>query len=443
MAPIKASKIDLIDDRSDLVEEVMTRKPQWMIRYGTGMIFIVIVVLLFLSWVIKYPDIITARGYITSKYAPVKVIAQTTGSLHYLVTNDSIYAGGQTIGYVKSTTEYNQAMALVSLLSRYNASDFSSIDTSFIAQLKSYNKLGALQQELDVLIDIAERYSHHIFQDPVGRELEDIGGQIRKSKTLLNHKKGQLVLLKSEDELTQKDHNRNIELYRSKVISEKEMDASSRNAIRSKNTVQQQEAEILNIDLNLAALFRSVTQLKNIREEELGELRRSIKRGVRVLSNKLNQWERDHVLKAPISGKVIIHRKLTTGVYLFAGEHVFTIAPVQSSTYTAVAQSPSFNSGKMRIGQDVNILLDDYPYQEYGVLKGKVSKYSIVPKENFYLVEVDLSSDSLITNFKKQLKYKPEMTGTVEIITEDLRFIERISYHFKYLFANSIFIMLI
>ena len=51
-----ASKIEQI--RSDEVQEIISAVPNWMIRWGITLIFGLIVMLIALSWFIKYPDII-------------------------------------------------------------------------------------------------------------------------------------------------------------------------------------------------------------------------------------------------------------------------------------------------------------------------------------------------------------------------------------------------
>ena len=83
------------------------------------------------------------------------------------------------------------------------------------------------------------------------------------------------------------------------------------------------------------------------------------------------------------------------------------------------------NSGKVKSGQNVNIKLSSFPYAEYGMLSGEVKSLSLVPDQGKYYVEIELTN-GLNTNYNKQLPLLQEMTGTAEIITEDLRLIERI-----------------
>lgn len=47
-----------------------------------------------------------------------------------------------------------------------------------------------------------------------------------------------------------------------------------------------------------------------------------------------------------------------------------------------------------------------------------------------YLIDVELPK-KLITSYNKTIDFKQEMRGAAEIITEDLRLIERFFYQFK------------
>jgi hypothetical protein len=62
---------------------------------------------------------------------------------------------------------------------------------------------------------------------------------------------------------------------------------------------------------------------------------------------------------------------------------------------------------------------------------GAIDNISLIPdQEGFYRVDVNLP-ETLITSYNEEIEFKQEMTGTAEIITEDLRLLERFFYQFK------------
>ncbi len=92
---------------------------------------------------------------------------------------------------------------------------------------------------------------------------------------------------------------------------------------------------------------------------------------------------------------------------------------------------PAANSGKIVAGEKVLIKLDNYRYQEYGIVEGKVQNISLSPdKEGNYYVDVILPK-GLKTSYNKNLTFDKELQGNAEIVTQDLRLIERFFYQMR------------
>jgi len=90
---------------------------------------------------------------------------------------------------------------------------------------------------------------------------------------------------------------------------------------------------------------------------------------------------------------------------------------------------PPQGAGKVKVGQEVNVKIDNFPYMEYGYIRVKINNISLIPIDNgqgtkAYILEVEFP-EKLITNYGKTLTFSQEMTGNAEIITEDLRLIDR------------------
>ena len=114
-----------------------------------------------------------------------------------------------------------------------------------------------------------------------------------------------------------------------------------------------------------------------------------------------------------------------------AGDHICSIIPDHTGGYVARLKAPEANSGKITKGQKVNIKLFNYPVTEYGHISGRISSISTLPSpEGFYWVEVILTNE-LQTSYNIEIPFKLEMSGTAEIITEDLRLCERFFYRLK------------
>ena len=88
------------------------------------------------------------------------------------------------------------------------------------------------------------------------------------------------------------------------------------------------------------------------------------------------------------------------------------------------------------MGQDVNIKLANYPDSQFGIVKGKVKAISLTPdKDGNLLIDIALPN-GIETSYNKKITFQQEMSGNADIITEDLRLLERLLYQFRDVFRR-------
>ena len=69
-----------------------------------------------------------------------------------------------------------------------------------------------------------------------------------------------------------------------------------------------------------------------------------------------------------------------------------------------------------------------YPFQEYGSVMGKIDFINHMPSENGYLAKVILIN-GLTTTYRKQIQYRDGLLANAEIVTKDMRLLERFYYN--------------
>ena len=112
---------------------------------------------------------------------------------------------------------------------------------------------------------------------------------------------------------------------------------------------------------------------------------------------------------------------------------MLSILPNEKAAIVGRMLVPATNSGKISSGQKVLIKLDNYRYQEFGIVEGRVQNISLTPDEkgNYY-VDVILPK-GLQTSYQKLLPFDKELKGNAEIVTQDLRLIERFFFQIRQL----------
>jgi multidrug resistance efflux pump len=168
------------------------------------------------------------------------------------------------------------------------------------------------------------------------------------------------------------------------------------------------------------------TEISRIREEMT--LLKNVIQSFNQLKKSIKDWEMQYVLSSKINGKVSFLNYWSQNQTVNQGDLVFTIIPNENAAFIAKLKTPAQNLGKVKIGQIVNIKLQNYPDYEFGVLKGTVNHISeISTTDGFYTIDVSLP-EKLITSYNKEIEFKQEMRGSADIITEDLRLIQRFFY---------------
>jgi hypothetical protein len=159
-------------------------------------------------------------------------------------------------------------------------------------------------------------------------------------------------------------------------------------------------------------------------EKEINQYNADINEALQLLKVALGQWQEKYLVKSPINGTITFTSFWNENQIINPGDVLATVIPENPSRIIVRAKVPSSGSGRLRLGQEVNIKLSGYPYMEFGVIKGRISSISLVPVEDSYIAEIELIN-GMRTTYGRELGFINEMTGTTDIITDNSRLIYR------------------
>src|SRR5690606_190708 len=74
--------------RSSEVNEILSKEPNWILRWGINIIAIIIVGVILLSVFIQYSEVVIGVGNITTRVQPVKLRSKISGRLITIVKKD-------------------------------------------------------------------------------------------------------------------------------------------------------------------------------------------------------------------------------------------------------------------------------------------------------------------------------------------------------------------
>lgn len=423
-----------IEIRSEQIQELLEAVPNWMIRYGNLLILFFIIFFLSLSWLIKYPDVINTEAQITTKLTPQKKYAQVTGTIDsILVLDNKEIEKGKIISVLENTADLHHISLLKSIVDTIKLNNKS---FRFPIDELPILFLGEVDAEFALFENSYIQYQLNKELQPFSNEQN--ANNISKSQLYmrLNTLKSQKKINQSELDFQKKELERHRQLFEKGVIAKQTFESKELAYLQAERNYANMDASISQITeaIGNAKMKSRSTSIKRTREDI--SLLKNVIQSFNQLKSALISWEMKYALTSDINGKVVFSKLWTKNETVKQGELLFTIIPKENSAFIAKLKAPAQNSGKIKTGQTVNIKLENYPETEFGSLKGKIESISLLPDEDgFYLVTVSLPSE-LITSYNKSIEFKYEMLGSAEIITEDLRLIERFFYQLKNIFNN-------
>lgn len=134
------------------------------------------------------------------------------------------------------------------------------------------------------------------------------------------------------------------------------------------------------------------------------------------------------VFTAPVDGVVLSLNIRNPGEVVQPGQIVAELAP-QNAPLVLMAKLPNQEAGFIKTGQEVKVKLDSYPFQEYGIVSGKV--FSISPDSKpdqqlgaVYLLQIALDRHNVTTADAQKIPFKPGQTATADIIIRRRRIVD-------------------
>jgi multidrug resistance efflux pump len=412
--------------RGSEVDEVLSAPPVWLVSWGITVFFFVLLLLGAVSWFVKYPDLVSGSLRIVSDDFPKSVHAKTDGKIEVLFTKEGDeVVKGQPLAYLESTANPEEVFALeriTNTLIQYSQKN--ALSSMLALPIPFYFRLGEMQK------------SFQNFQDSYIRAKSlQKGGAFDQKQAALQNDLTQLSLLKdnlhtqiinhqSDLQLAEHDLTMNRKLQQEKVVAEVEVRRSQSIFIAKKQVLDQAKTAFNNNGMAQNQKKQELLELDKSRVE----LQNAFFQALNTLKSDIEAWKLRFVISAPISGKVSFLTPLQEGQTVKAGQELFYILSKKVAFHGEMVVG-QYNLGKVKTGQEVIIKLPSYPFEEFGTVQGQISSISTLPRDSVYLLQVSFPK-GLVTSSQKQIPFRNGMTATGEIITEELRLIERLFYDF-------------
>jgi len=422
-----------IEIRSDEVQEILGYIPPRYIRYGIGIITSCIIVLLIGTWFFKYPDIVKSRIELVSESPAVEVKSVATGKVESIFVKDGETVHEfQDLALVENTATYRDISEIKGKLEDYRKF-LNTYDINDMPDMHKIYELGSVQNNYSIFKKIIDDYRQFISLNYNNKKSKVIKHEISEYKLYIKSLKQQQSIQKEKLGLATVQYNRDSLLYLNKILSLVEWEGSKSNYLQMRYSYESTKTSVSNANIQLSQYEQKLFDLEVDESKKLNKYKVDIKSSYESLQSSLKDWKQRYVVKSPIEGKVSFTKIWSKNQNIKSGDIFFSVVPTNKSDKKGRLSLPLIGSGKVEVGQKVNIQLDNYPYMEYGMLTGTVESISSTINENTYMVEVSLP-DKLETNYGEKVVFKHKMQGNAEIITKDIRLLHRLLSPLRYLF---------
>ena len=420
-----ADKRPNIELRSEEFDEVLSGIPPWILRWGITIIACVVLILLIGSAVFKYPDIISSSVSLTGTTPVAGVVARSSGKLQELyVQNNQQVEAKAFLAVIENPAKTEDVIQLKEILRKLD----SGLDTIALvpSQLLQLGSLQPLYSSFSLTMSEYRQFkelAYHL------KKISLMKGRIAQNEVYYTNMMRQKEISEAQIKLAHQQYTRDSLLEAKILISKEELERSHSQYLQSSLSAENMDRSLENLQIQLAQMYESLYDTEYQYQEKKNTLETQLRSLINLLKTEVNTWEMNYVLTTPIEGVITFTQYWTKNQNVAAGNVVFNIVPDNQGEIIGKAMLPTERSGKVKVGQKVNIRFNNYPDNEYGIVKGVVKNIPLIPASQgqgtkSYIVDIELPN-GLKTTYNKTLPFLPEAEGQADIITDDITLLER------------------
>jgi multidrug efflux pump subunit AcrA (membrane-fusion protein) len=421
---------ELIELRSDDVQEILGTPPNWLVRWGTTVMVGIIILLLLLAYFIKYPDIISAPVVITTSDPPTPIISRMDGNLTKLLVLEKQEVNvGDVLAVIQSTAKYEDVVKADDIVNQLQNSAIEALNAT---KLDKGLLLGELQTEYNALLQAIDIYTFtqsNRFDKVNASQLQGQIAKVQRDYDIISRK---LRAVKEEKlPAAKRFEAQQKKLFVEGIVSKNDLEAANARIYEVNEEIKTFESLLVNKELEIGTLKNQIVQIQQ--GANLGNTDQiiKVKEAIAACRAAIDRWKQSFLLTAPVKGVVSFYGKFwKEQQFVKQGEEVLVIVPSAAASMqqkiVGKALLPIVGAGKVKKGQRVVIFLESYPYEEFGTVDALVTDLATIPKDNTYRVEIEIPGQKVITNYKKEIPQAQQLLGTAQVITEEKRFLQRI-----------------
>lgn len=419
-APL-ALKLNLSQPRhSDEIQDVITMVPSWLVRWGMTILAMLLALLFLLGIYVRYPETIYVPANIYSENSPDAVIMKIPGKIVSLNVHDGDWVAKDSIlGFIESTANHADVIQTCNKLHKLREDllngksfDIEDIGNPQLGELQDY--YNAFVESYLLVKPFLDRNYRLKQEDMLKNDLDNLG---RERNSVILEKK----LLNTDFKLAESEYAMHQKLAKEKVETVQELREAESKYISKKTALLQSDEALANVSANYTV--KSIDLQES--DKNVAQARTKAEQAINTFLSQAAIWKDKYLLIARQCGFVNFNGPTPTDRFFTSGQIPIYILPKDNGKYLAELAINQENIGKIKDNQTVLIRLTGYPFEEFGMLKGKISSVSKVAiNDSAFEAYVTLNPQSRDDD-NQRINLKTGLSGEAEIIVSELTVFDR------------------
>lgn len=424
----KKEILDTIHLHSEGVQDILTQPPSWMVRWGNTILFLILLLVLLMSYLIKYPEFVPSTVIISSRNPPEKLEARINTKVEEIFVDDhQAVSKHQLLMVLQSTADYRDVIRLRSIVDSMDSRGMVHFPLAEVAGFK----LGEIQADYNAFAKALTEEQLYARLQPYSPDYAAANRSLTESRNRIRTLLEQKSLEQTKYELSKREFDRYQELFNERVVSASELNQEKLKFLQAAQNLESINITISQLQEGILGIEKTRSGVTISAEKDKINLTSQTAQLFEQLRKSLNAWEQNYLLTSAVAGVVSFQQFLGKNQFVKTGDILLSVMPDDKDMLIGRLLVPATNLGKVKEGQKVLLKLDNYPYQEFGMVEGRVKNIANAPdKDGNYYINVILAN-GLQTSFHKTLTFDKELKGNAEIVTQDLRLIERVFYQLR------------
>ncbi|SMC61155.1 HlyD family secretion protein [Pedobacter nyackensis] len=413
------TRLNGLEVNSEEVQEIITAVPSWILRRGITLIFGILLAIMGVSAFIQYPDVVKTTLKVNSLNAPKGVLVRQTGKIIALLAKEGeTIKQNQSLAFMESTANHSDVLKLHEMLVQISQELNSSgvVQTSLLKELNLGELQGAWQNFYQQYLQFnsAQKDGYYLSKK---RYLEQDLKEIGKLKD-------QIISQRKIQEMEYANVAHEFEsykkLYQKGIVSTSEYKQQENKYLSGQYPLQQTSTSLLNNNVSYASKKKEILDLEHTIQDERAKF-------VQSLSNMITEtdaWINQYIMRAPVGGKVSYAGIVQENQTVNGNQELFIINPANTDFFGEI-HIPQYNMGKVKTGQRTLVKMRSFPFEQYGLIRGRVNYISDVAfKDSVFIAKISFewyeNKDA-----KHKISLKNGMQADAEIITEESSLLQR------------------